>query len=323
MQASDFQGLYAIIPTPARPDAHLLSARNTVDLDETERLVTALIRDGASGLIILGTTGECPTLSADDYRTFVDCVARTVARRIPLFVGATALGAHDARDRIAFAQDQGADGTMLGLPMWQPCTLDMAARFYAEVSEYFPKLPVMVYANARAFRFSFPTEFWSRIAQVAPTVIASKASQPANLAENIAATGGRVHFMPPDMVAERFREVAGDTVKACWATAAAMGPEPAKALADALLAGDTAEIRRLTDRIAWTNEMFMPMLADPDLFASYNIQFEKARIAEAGYCVPGPCRPPYDTLPEEHAEAARECGRRWRQLRNEFADQRS
>lgn len=321
MQAVDFKGLYAIIPTPAREGAQAFGARDTVDLAETERLVSALIRDGASGLIILGTTGECATLSTGDYRAFVDCVCKTVAGRIPLFAGATAMGAHEVRDRLEFAQAQGAEGTLLGLPMWQPCTLDMAVRFYAEAAEYFPKLPIMVYANARAFRFSFPTEFWARVAKAAPTVIASKASQPVNLAENIAATEGRVHFMPPEMVAAKFHEISPETTTSCWATAAGMGPAPAKAMIDAILAGDAARIRFLTERIAWTNETFMPMLSQPDLFASYNIQFEKMRMAEAGYCVPGPCRPPYDVFPEDHAEAARECGRRWKQLCRELVEE--
>ncbi len=154
MQAQDFKGLYAIIPTPARAGAQAIDATDTVALDETERLVRALIDDGANGLIILGTTGECATISNEDYRSFVATVAQTVGKRIPLFVGATAMGGHEAYKRLAFAREQGADGTLLGLPMWQPCTVDMAVRFYAEVGRAFPDLAVMVYANARAFRFS-------------------------------------------------------------------------------------------------------------------------------------------------------------------------
>ena len=90
--------------------------------------------------------------------------------------------------RLTFAQEQGADGTLLGLPMWQPCTTDMAVKFYADVSGAFPKLPIMVYANARAFRFSFPPEFWARVADEAPTVIAAKSSHARNLKENQQAT---------------------------------------------------------------------------------------------------------------------------------------
>ena len=100
LTAKEYQGLYAIIPTPARAGADRYDATGTVDLDETERVINALIRDGSSGLIVLGTTGECATLSQPDYDAFVECVLETVNRRVPVLVGATALGAHEAVRRL-------------------------------------------------------------------------------------------------------------------------------------------------------------------------------------------------------------------------------
>jgi len=319
MQAKDFKGLYGIIPTPSKPGSQALDAKNTVALDETERLLSNLIRDGVDALIVLGTTGECATISSADYKSFVDCACKTVAKRVPLFVGATALGGHDIHDRVTFAQAQGADGTLLGLPMWQPCTVDMAVRFYSEVSAAFPKLPLMVYANARAFRFTFPTEFWARVAASAPTVVSTKSSRPDRLAENIAATNGRIHFMPSDMVVADFYAISPETTTACWATAAGMGPEPSKAIIDAVNAKNAEKIKYWAERIAWSIDPLSPMFSSPELFASYNIQVEKVRIEEAGYCAPGPCRPPYDVFPPDFDKASRESGRRWKQLRDELA----
>lgn len=321
MQATDFKGLYGIIPTPARPGSQAIDAKNTVAVEETERLVSNLIRDGIDGLIILGTTGECATLSSADYKTFVDCICNTVAKRIPVFVGATALGGHEVHDRLTFAQAQGATGTLLGLPMWQPCTTDMAVRYYTEVSAAFPKLPIMVYANARAFRFSFPTEFWARVAAGAPTVVSAKSSHAGNLVENIAATGGRIHFMPSDMVVSKFFAVSPETTTSCWATAAGMGPEPSKLMINSIVRKDAEAIKRWTDKITWSTEPLEAMLSNPELFASYNIQVEKTRIAEAGYCIPGPSRPPYDVFPPDFYAASVECGRRWKQLRAEAVAQ--
>jgi trans-o-hydroxybenzylidenepyruvate hydratase-aldolase len=317
MKASDLKGLFAIIPTPAVPGAQRLDAKNTVAVAETEKLVSNLIRDGASGLIVLGTTGECATLSSADYRIFVDCICKTVSKRIPVFVGATALGGHEVHTRLTFAQEQGADGTLLGLPMWQPCTTDMAVKYYAEVSEAFPKLPVMIYANARAFRFAFPPEFWAQVAKKAPTVIAAKSSTFKNLKENQQSTGNAINFMPPDMIVSSFFEISPETTTACWATAAAMGPEPCVGIIKAVQAGDGARAKSLSERIAWANAPLESILENPEVFASYNIQVEKTRITEAGYCVPGPVRPPYDVFPDNFKEAALECGRRWKRLRAE------
>ena len=81
--------------------------------------------------------------------------------------------------------------------MWQPVTLDMAVKFYASVSEAFPDFPIMVYANARAFRFAFDLEFWKRIVESAPTVMSAKFSSKAILREAVALTKQRVNFVPP------------------------------------------------------------------------------------------------------------------------------
>ena len=94
LTAADFRGVYAIIPTPAKEGAERWDAVETVDLAETERVVGRLIADGVQGLIALGTTGECATLADEDYKAFVDCVLATVKKRIPTFIGTTALGTH-------------------------------------------------------------------------------------------------------------------------------------------------------------------------------------------------------------------------------------
>jgi dihydrodipicolinate synthase/N-acetylneuraminate lyase len=314
MTSRDLRGLFAIIPTPAKAHADRLDATDTVDLAESERVVNALIKDGVNGLIALGTTGECATLSRTDYNAFVECVLATVNRRVPTFIGTTALGGHEVVDRTRFVRDRGADGILLGMPMWQPLVMKEAVEYYREMSELFSDTAIMIYANARAFRFQFVTEFWQAVANVAPTVCAAKHSRPAHLAEFIAASRGHINFVPHEGTVAKFYEIAPDTTTACWATAAAMGPAPAQAIIDAILRKDAAAIETLAAAIAWTGEPVKPITSNPDIFASFNIQLEKTRINEAGYCLAGPMRPPYDFVPDDIAEAARECGRRWARL---------
>ncbi|MBL0423438.1 dihydrodipicolinate synthase family protein [Ramlibacter sp. AW1] len=310
--AQDIRGMYAIIATPAREGADRLGAtEGTVDLDETERLIEALVQDGVSGLIALGTTGECATLSEPDYRAFVDCVLKTVRRRVPTFIGATALGGHETVRRLRFVSEQGADGTLLGLPMWQPVSQDMAVSFYAGISELFPDLGIMVYANARAFRFNFPVEFWEAVFRSAPTVMSAKCSRADGLREMISRTQGRIHFLPSDMVVQQFHALAPETTTACWATAAGMNPMPSVELMRAISAGDSKAAGDWVDAIGWANEPILPLVAKPEIFAQYNIQVEKTRINEAGYSRCGPVRPPYQHLPQEYANYSREAGRRW------------
>ncbi|MBV8630037.1 MAG: dihydrodipicolinate synthase family protein [Silvibacterium sp.] len=319
LRANDIRGMYAIIATPAKPNADRLDAENTVDLVQTEKLVNNLIRDGSTGLIILGTTGECATLSEPDYRTYVGSVLETVNRRIPTVVGATALGGHEIARRLKFVREQGADATLLGLPMWQPVTTKMAVDFYAAVSEMFPDLAIMVYPNARAFRYSFSADFWAAVATAAPTVTSAKYSNVKGLKELIAATKGRINFVPNEMAVHEFHALSPSTTTACWATASGMNPTPAVALMKALEAKNQEAIDTLVTAIGWANEPIVPMVKNPELFAQYNIQMEKTRINAAGYSNCGPARPPYQDFPEEYAAAARQCGERWAQICGAYA----
>lgn len=314
LSARDITGMYAIIPTPALPGADRLLARNTVDLRATETLVENLLRDGVTGLIALGTTGECATLSNADYEAFVTCVLDTVRRRVPTFIGTTALGGHEIARRIAFVRDRGADGTLLGLPMWQPLTVKMAIDYYREVSDSFADVAVMAYANSRAFRFAFPPDFWTAIAKEAPTVTSAKFSRSKGLKELIAATGGKINFIPNEMTVHEFYALSPQTTIACWATAAAMNPLPAVLMMKAIAARNQAAVDLMTKAIGWANGPIAAIVANPDVFASYNIQLEKTRINAAGYCQCGPVRSPYADFPADFVARSQACGRRWARL---------
>jgi dihydrodipicolinate synthase/N-acetylneuraminate lyase len=315
----DLRGVYAIIPTPAKEGADRWDATNTVNLAETERVVNALVRDGVDGLIVLGTTGECATVTSDEYEAFVDCVLSTMKRRLPTFVGTTALGTHEVVRRTRFAAERGADGVLLGLPMWQPLTTDMAVEYYRSISEAFPKTAIMVYGNARAFRFKFPPEFWSRVVEVAPTLMAAKYSRPALLLDALAASKGRVHFLPHDGGVGKFAELSPETTTACWSTAASMGPEPVLAQMRAQLAGDAETLKKIAADLSWVREPIKEIVGDAELFAMYNIQLEKIRIEAAGYCKAGPIRPPYNVMPAPYVEKVHEHARRWRTLCEKYA----
>jgi trans-o-hydroxybenzylidenepyruvate hydratase-aldolase len=243
MGPEQVRGVYSIMPTPAKEGADRWDASDTVDLDETARLVEQLITDGVDGIIALGTMGECATTSQQDYENFVDCVLSTTSQRVPTFIGATALGTHEIVRRIRFLRERRATGTLLGIPMWQPATLEMAVDFYATISKAFPDFAIMVYANTRAFRYDFGVEFWRRIASQAPSVICSKFSIRKIIKEAAAASQGKVIFVSVVSQAHAFSQLAPELTTACWIPA--VGPQPAKALMKAILSGDRANAEKV------------------------------------------------------------------------------
>jgi dihydrodipicolinate synthase/N-acetylneuraminate lyase len=167
------------------------------------------------------------------------------------------------------------------------------------------------------FRFDFPPSFWERVAREAPTVTSAKFGHVATYPDCLAVSNGRINFLSIDMSALAFAEAAPDVYTACWSTAASMGPQPALALMDAIAAHDWDRAKAIDADIAWANETFLP--PNPADFGFLNIQLEKLRMQAAGYCNPGPIRPPYQIVPEEHVARAYECGRRWAELVQKYA----
>ncbi|MEZ3518862.1 MAG: 4-hydroxy-tetrahydrodipicolinate synthase [Muribaculaceae bacterium] len=74
------EGLGVALVTPFKAD-------KTIDFDALGRLVEFQIGAGADFLVVLGTTGETPTLSRDEQQQIRDFIRETVAGRLPLVLG--------------------------------------------------------------------------------------------------------------------------------------------------------------------------------------------------------------------------------------------
>jgi hypothetical protein len=91
----------------------------------------------------------------------------------------------------------GADGAFVGLPLWQTPTLENSVKFFTDLSEAVPDMPVMIYSNSMFFKSTFPTPFWQGVAQKAPTVITTNVTYGiGTLLDDIRVAGDRINFMP-------------------------------------------------------------------------------------------------------------------------------
>jgi 4-hydroxy-tetrahydrodipicolinate synthase len=72
-------GVWVPLVTPFR--------EGQVDLESYRRLVEHYLARGVAGLFPLGTTGEAPTLDADEQEAVVEATIAAAANRAPVFVG--------------------------------------------------------------------------------------------------------------------------------------------------------------------------------------------------------------------------------------------
>jgi trans-o-hydroxybenzylidenepyruvate hydratase-aldolase len=316
----DVRGVYALPPTPCKEGAGGWDVADSVNLDEAARLVENLVQAGVGGIGLCGTTGECAALLWDEKRDYVDTVVQVVNKRVPVIAGATALGTKEVVRQMRGLKDVGADGVLVGLPLWQTPTPENSVQFYADLGEAMPDMPIMIYANSMFFKSVFPTEFWEAVAKQAPTVTLCKVSYGiAHLAEDLAVAGDRINFVVGHTALHAAYEKVGTKITACWATAAGMGPEPIIALMDAILRDDKARARQVQDDLDALPSMLPPGLEFYKEFPKYNAQVVKFRSNAAGYAKYGPFRAPYRDLPAEWLAHMESEAHAWRELRKKYA----
>jgi trans-o-hydroxybenzylidenepyruvate hydratase-aldolase len=323
LTVADIKGAWAIIPTPAKDNASDWRADNTVDLDETARVVEELIKAGVDGILSLGTLGECATLTWDEKRAFMATVVEAARGRVPYFGGTSSLNTRETARQTRAAHDLGVSGTMLGPPMW--CYPDLATtlQFYRDVAEAAPEMAICVYANPEAFKFDFPRPFWAQVIQI-PQVVAAKIVGIATLEADLRLTKGQIRLLPVDSNYHAAARIAPDECIGFWSGGALCGPAVTIKLRDEVAAakksGDWKAAKKLAEAIAAASAKLIPNGNFAE-FSKYNIGLEKARMNAAGWIKAGPCRPPYHLVPENYLEGARESGKMLAKLHAELSAQ--
>lgn len=314
--ADAITGVLGMIPTPATQDADHWSCTQSVDLDETRRMARMLVDGGIGILMSAGSFGEGATLTWEEHQAFTDCLVQELGGKALLFAGATTLNTRDtiARGRALVAL--GADGLFLGRPMWMSLDQRDIVRFYADVAEALPGVPVIVYDNQFAFKAKIATDTYTALSLI-PEIVATKHIGGPTIGDDLRAVEGRMRVLPVDAQWAALARAFPDEAAACWSGNVADGTEPLLALAQAVAARDLQRADMICSRLTWAQSAMFP---DGKLenFVDYNVPIARARLQGSGLVGSGPPRPPYLYAPEGHWEGGRETGRRWASLRAEF-----
>lgn len=119
-----------------------LRARDELDVPGLERLIEHILAGGVSGLFILGTTGEGPSLSYRLRKELIERTCQQVNRRVQVLVGITDTAFPESVNVARWAAEAGADAVVLAPPYYLP-------EGQAELQEYFnhlvPELPLPLY----------------------------------------------------------------------------------------------------------------------------------------------------------------------------------
>lgn len=151
MGKTDFsQPLRGIVPPMMTP----LRDRDTLEREGLERLIEHILAGGVSGLFILGTTGEGPSLGYRLRRECIEHTCRQVNSRVPVLVGITDTAFVESIQVARCAAEAGAAAVVLAPPYYVPEDQSELREYLEHLLPELP-LPLFLYNMPSLTKVSF------------------------------------------------------------------------------------------------------------------------------------------------------------------------
>ncbi|MEW6119625.1 MAG: 4-hydroxy-tetrahydrodipicolinate synthase [Pseudomonadota bacterium] len=274
-----------------------MSADGALDLEALRRLIDWHIAEGTDGIVIVGTTGESPTVDYDEHCLLIRTTVEQAAGRVPVIAGT---GANSTREAIELTECARAAGAVAGLsvvPYYNKPTQDGLYQHYRTIAESVD-LPLILYNVPGRTVADLANDTALRLARV-PGVIGLK-----DATGNMERAADLLRRAPQDFALYSgddasglpFMLLGGHGVISVTANVA---PRLMHQMCEAAFAGNIARGREINDRL-------LPLHGK--LFVEANPIPVKWACAEMGL-IPGGLRLPLTPLSAAHHETLREAMR--------------
>jgi len=131
------QGSIPALVTPMHDDGSL-------DFPALERLLDWHIAEGSDAVVMVGTTGESPTVDFDEHCALIRAAVRHVAGRIPVIAGTGANSTAEAIELAECARAAGATAHLSVVPYYNRPTQEGLYRHFRAIAEAVD-LPLILY----------------------------------------------------------------------------------------------------------------------------------------------------------------------------------
>lgn len=157
MREPVFTGACPAIVTP-------FDATGAINYDRFAQLIDEQIAGGVDAICVLGTTGECATLSLREHISAVNFCVKHVNHRVKVIAGA---GSNDTSAAVYLsqhAQDSGADALLHVTPYYNKCSQEGLIRHYEYIADR-TELPIILYNVPSRTGVSFTAETYRVLSQ--------------------------------------------------------------------------------------------------------------------------------------------------------------
>jgi len=238
---SRLSGYAPALPTPFDNDGNIDSAA-------FEQLCDRQIREGATALVVCGTTGEAPTLSPAEHRTLIRIAVGVSCGRVPVVAGAGSNSTDHAAELTRDAEAQGADAILSVVPYYnKPTQAGLLAHFRSIAQS--TGLPILLYDVPSRTACGLTDETVVRLAEM-PQFIGLK-----DATGDITRPGRLRSLVGPD-----FRLLSGDDATAlaffaqggngCISVTSNVAPGLCRSMFLACKQGQMARAQRLANQVA-------------------------------------------------------------------------
>ena len=121
-----------------------MHADGSLDLPGLKKLIDWHVDEGTDGIVIVGTTGESPTVSVEEHCELVKLTVEHTAGRIPVIAGTGGNSTAEAIELTRYAKEVGADASLQVVPYYNRPTQEGMYRHFRAIAEAVD-LPVILY----------------------------------------------------------------------------------------------------------------------------------------------------------------------------------
>ena len=234
------QGSIVAIVTPMHADGSL-------DLPGLKKLIDWHIGEGTDGIVIVGTTGESPTVTVDEHCELIRVAVEHTARRIPIIAGTGGNSTVEAIELTRFAKEVGADASLQVVPYYNRPTQEGMYRHFRKIAESVD-LPVILYNVPGRTVADMSNETMLRLAQV-PGIVGVKEAT-----GNIGRDTDLLRLAPPSFAVYSGDDPTAMALMLCGgkgniSVTANVAPRAMHDLCVAAMAGNLAEAVRINNRL--------------------------------------------------------------------------
>ena len=274
-----------------------MSEEGALDLPALSRLIDFHVQNGTAAIVVVGTTGESPTVDVDEHCLLIKSAVDFARGRVPVVAGTGANSTAEAIALTAYAKTAGAAACLSVVPYYNKPTQEGLYRHFRTVAEKVD-LPVILYNVPGRTVADLANETVLRLAQV-PGIVGLKDAtadlgRGSELLRALRAAGKREFavYSGDDLTALPLLFMGGHGVISVTANVA---PRLMAEMCAAALAGDVARARAANDRL-------LPL--HRRLFVEANPIPVKWALAEMGL-IKNELRLPLVPLSAQHHETVR------------------